>query len=172
MELLENIAYEQGLELIETTSERNGYPSNLRKAIIGFDSFEQAQELAERYGLKVQEFERRDGWQLWYRTGDTVYEAYDYEQFWRDGLNEDIEVFKPGEEEEVIEQLKFFLGACENLSAMRCLIDDTEKVLDALNDCEDNQFVVTNCCEYEGTYLCTCMSYQYDTRHYTIGIAE
>lgn len=75
MESLENIAYEHGLELIETTSEASGYPRNLKKAIIGFDTFEEAQELADRYGLTVREFTKRDGWQLWVRGG-RMWEEY------------------------------------------------------------------------------------------------
>lgn len=35
---LEDIAAENGLELIDTTSTKNGYPQDLQKAIIGFDS--------------------------------------------------------------------------------------------------------------------------------------
>ena len=43
-----NLAEVEGLEFIETTSERNGYPSNLQGAIIGFESFKQAEEIAEK----------------------------------------------------------------------------------------------------------------------------
>lgn len=170
--VLLDIAQTYGLEHIETTQDRGGYPRYIKDAIIGFNTFSEAQELADRYGLRVQYFEKKAGWQLWYRTGNMAYEEYDYEQVWRNGLNADIEVFKSGEEEEVIEQLKFLLGACENLSSMRCFIDDCECVLNQLSECSPDEFVVTNGGEYDGTYPCSCMSYSYDTRHYAIGIAE
>ena len=44
---LAEIASENGLQLIETTASRTGYPERLQKAIIGFDTFEQAEELAK-----------------------------------------------------------------------------------------------------------------------------
>ena len=71
------IAENEGLEYIETTSESNGYLRNLKFAITGFYTFEQAQELADKYNLSIQSFEKRDGWQLWYRTGVTMYSAFE-----------------------------------------------------------------------------------------------
>lgn len=171
MELLETIAYEHGLDLIETTSDASGYPRGLKYAIIGFETFDEAQELADRYGLTVREFTKRDGWQLWVRGG-RMFGEYDYEEVWRNELNADIEVYKPGDENEVLEELKYFLGCCDRLDSMRCFIDNAERVLDELNKCEDNQFVVTNCGEFEGAYDCKVMSYAYDSSRYAIGIAE
>lgn len=53
---IKEIAYEHGLEIIETTTGRNGYPQELKHAIIGFSTFREAEELAERYGLKITSF--------------------------------------------------------------------------------------------------------------------
>lgn len=167
MKSLEEIAYEHGLDLIETTSEMNGYPRNLKKAIIGFNTFDEAWELANRYGLSVQEFTRRDGWQLWVRGG-RMWEEYDYAQIREDDT--DIEVYSPGEEDDVIEELKYFLGICDDLGEMRHFINNTREVLDALNDCEDNQIVITSFGKLEGVYERKVMSYSYDTHQYVIGI--
>ena len=41
---IEEITSENGLELIETTAERSGYPRGLQKAIIGFDTFDEAEK--------------------------------------------------------------------------------------------------------------------------------
>ena len=168
---LEEIAYEHGLDLIETTSEMNGYPRNLKKAIVGFSTFDEAQRLADMYDLTVQEFTRRDGWQLWVRGG-RMYEEYDYVQIWRDNANTDITTYSPGEEDEVMCELKYFLEHCDDLNDMRCYINNTEDVLDALNGCEDNQIVVTSYGKLEGVYECKVMSYSYDTHQYVIGIGE
>lgn len=53
---IEEIASENGLELIETTAERSGYPRGLQKAIIGFDTFDEAEKLAKEYGLDIEIF--------------------------------------------------------------------------------------------------------------------
>ena len=72
----EDLAYKEGLELIETTSERNGYPRCLKKAIIGFDSMEEAREYAEQHDLSIEIFHKRDGWNVWYRTGNRAYDPF------------------------------------------------------------------------------------------------
>ena len=65
---LELIAEANGLELIDTSSARNGYPQQLQQAIIGFDTFEDAEMLAEEHGLSIAIFSKLDGWGIWYRT--------------------------------------------------------------------------------------------------------
>lgn len=71
-----------------------------------------------------------------------------------------------------MEELKYFLQDCDKLDSMRCFIDNTEQVLEKLGECESNQFIVTICGEFEGTYDCKTMSYSYDSSRYAIGIAE
>lgn len=55
-----DLAAQGGFELIETTSERSGYPLELKKAIIGFDSMEEAREYAEQHDLSIEIFHKRD----------------------------------------------------------------------------------------------------------------
>ena len=51
---LTTLAKQENLELISTTDSANGYPSNEMQAIIGFDNYEQAEELAEKNNLSVE----------------------------------------------------------------------------------------------------------------------
>ena len=73
---MREIAEEHNLELVEVTQGRNGYPSNIKEGIIGFETFEQAEEIATEYDCVVVAFHRRDGWQLWENLG-TRYEPFD-----------------------------------------------------------------------------------------------
>ena len=95
-----DLAAQGGFELIETTSERSGYPLDLKKAIIGFDSMEEAREYAEQHDLSIEIFHKRDGWNVWYRTGTTMQAAIvcgrnscgyeidaNFEQIIREGIN-------------------------------------------------------------------------------------
>ena len=68
---LDEVAAEYNLDIIETTSGMNGYPRHIRKALVGFESFEQAEEIAAETGLCMMELHRRDGWQLWERANMT-----------------------------------------------------------------------------------------------------
>lgn len=97
---LNEIAYDNGLELIQTTAGMNGYPQQLQDAIIGFDTFEEAEKLAKENGLSIEVFTKRDGWDLWYRTGNTAWEAFerscedygeDYAQYANDEAEDYVE---------------------------------------------------------------------------------
>ena len=110
---LAEIASENGLQLIETTASRTGYPERLQKAIIGFDTFEQAEELAKENGLSIEFFRKRDGWNFWYRTGSTAYEPFrrsaedfgdDYSEF----SKEDLEDFYENEVQPMVSDFENF----------------------------------------------------------------
>lgn len=68
-ELMCVIADREGLEYIETTTGRNGYPENIQGAIIGFETYDQAEEIAAKYGFDIELFKTRYGWQFWERCG-------------------------------------------------------------------------------------------------------
>lgn len=171
MELLETIAYEHGLDLIETTSDGTGYPRDLKYAVIGFETFDEAQELADRYGLTVREFTRRDGWQLWVRGG-RAWGEYDYEQVMSEGYaNENVQTYRHNDAENVMSDLREHLQYA-SLRDMKILIENTEEVLEKLDDCQPDEFIVTCSGEYDATYLRKTMSYSYDSSRYAIGIAE
>lgn len=61
------------LSLVDTTSEKNGYPSNTENAIIGFSKFETAQNFAKRYNLSTVLLHKRDGWHFWSRLQYNLY---------------------------------------------------------------------------------------------------
>lgn len=171
MELLETIAYEHGLDLIETTSDRNGYPRGLKCAVIGFETFGEAQELADRYGLTVREFTKKDGWQLWVRGG-LMTEMYDYEQVMREGYPDgSIRIYSHNDEEEFLSDLREELQHA-GIRDMKILIENAEYILEKIGDCQPDEFIVVNCWEYDGTYLREAMCYSYDSSRYAIGIAE
>lgn len=127
---LEDIAYENGLELIETTSGWNGYPQGLQKAIIGFDSFEQADELAKKNGLSIECFTKRDGWNLWYRTGNKEWEPFErsadeYGDNASEFSNEDLEEFYENE-------VQPFVSDFNDFASLRSFLDNKEKIYDEI----------------------------------------
>lgn len=79
--ILENIANEYDISLVETTIGMNGYPKQLRYALTDFKSFEQYCEIKDKYNLDELNLHRKDGWQLWERNntwGNQPYTAEDY----------------------------------------------------------------------------------------------
>ena len=65
--LKKELSKRQNLDLVDTTSQANGYPSNEFTAIVGFSTLETAENFAKKYGLTVCQYHSRDGWNFWAR---------------------------------------------------------------------------------------------------------
>ena len=167
---LEDIAAENGLELIDTTSAKNGYPQDLQKAIIGFDSFEQAEELAKETGLSIEAFKKCDGWDLWYRTGFQMGDPFlrtadDFGDDYRGYTKEDLDCFYENE-------VQPFVSDFDDFDSLRWFLDKMDKIKDEIEDAEDDELVLACCGEYYSTIKKRTMSYTYDTHHYAIGLID
>ena len=64
-----DLADDWGLDIVEVTKGKNGYPEGLYKAIVGFDYFENAEDFAKQVNGEVVFLSRRDGHQLWTNEG-------------------------------------------------------------------------------------------------------
>lgn len=167
---IEEIAYENGLELIDTTSAMNGYPQCLKKAIIGLDSFEEADKLAKENCLSIEIFTKRDGWNLWYRTGDKAWEPFErsaeeYGDDYREFSNEDLEEFYENEVQPSVSDFADF-------ASLRSFLDNKEKIYDKIEEADDDELVITLDGNYYETIKKTTMSYCYDTHHFAIGLID
>ncbi len=165
---LEFIAYNNGLELIETTSERNGYPSHLKYAIIGFDSFEKAEKIANENGLQIEIFEKRDGWQLYFRTGNTAYEEFDNSAY---DFGDSYNAFDKSNLEDYFEnEVKSMLQEFDNMENLQKFIDKQKEIIEKLEDAEDNEVIITCYGQYYDTIKKRSMSFYHDTRTVVIGV--
>ena len=68
------VAEENNLDVISTTTGKNGYPQSVKYAITGFPNFSEAEKLAEKYGLRITTFWKKAGWQLYVRDRNTTFE--------------------------------------------------------------------------------------------------
>ena len=64
-----DLAYDWGLDIVEVTQGMNGYPEGLYKAIVGFDSFEDAEYFAEQVNGEVVLLSKRNEHHLWTNKG-------------------------------------------------------------------------------------------------------
>lgn len=167
---LERIADEDGLEVITTTSSRNGYPQRLQSAIIGFDTFEEAEEMANEFGLSIEIFTKRDGWQLWYRTGNHALapferSAEEYGDEYRQYSKEDLEGFYEREVQPSV-------NAFDDFASLRCFLDIMEEIHDKIEDADDDEIILTTFGGYYDTIKKATMSYHYDTHCFAIGLID
>lgn len=167
-DVLEVIQFENNLELIETTNGVNGYPSNLKKALIGFKTFEQCEKIANQIAnVRIMIFHRRDGWQLWERqsTADEPFynSSEDYGDEYYSFTSEEGDTYFENE-------VKPFLQDFENFEILNEFLKEREKVLNEILLLGDNEIVIT----YQGRYYETIekesMSFYHDTHQYAIGI--
>ena len=81
-EQLEIIAEQNGLDVVNTTEGRNGYPIGIMPMLKGFESFEQFQTIASQYpNLNHFKLEKKDGWQLWFRQSDYFTDAFSLDDY-------------------------------------------------------------------------------------------
>jgi len=166
---LSEFANQYGLDIVETTSERSGYPRNLKYALVGFDTFEECKSFCDKYGFHPVHLEKRDGWQLWYR-GNTAYEPYSLseEDFgYSDGYTRD--------------QAEDFLDIRENMKEEA--LDDlqitefeydthTREIYNKIKSLDSNHMLLLSGDYEDGRYeieKIKTMGYYYDTHHYLIG---
>lgn len=167
---LESNACENGLEYVETTTGRNGYPENLRGAIIGFDNYGEAEKLARKYGLRITTLYRKDGWDLYERNGDTTYgpmeiSAEDYGDDYSLMSAEDCEDFYENE-------VKPFLDAMESFDDLKAFISKEEELFEKLKSLDDGQVAVLRCGEYYETIGRELMKWSHDGKTWVIGVME
>ena len=165
--LIEDIAYENGLDLIQTTSESNGYPSNIKPAIIGFESFAEAQEIADKYDLSIEHFQKRDGWSLWFRNGNTADEAYEMtdETFGANAMvyyKQDIEHFQENEIDAFIEDY--------DEDDREDFIAEKMEILEHLRSMEDDEAVLTDEGRFVEVIKQRTMSYYEDVYTNALGL--
>lgn len=162
-----DIADSEGLTIIETTSERSGYPCALQKAIVGFNTFKDAEEFADKYEMSLCTFTQKEGWNLWYR-GNKPYEplkitASDYGGDYNELTRESLEYFFE-------EHVSPILENCTSIQDVKDVIEMMEELKEELETADDNQLVITYRGEYYETIQKESMEWSHDGRTYIIGV--
>lgn len=172
MKRIDLLASQEGLELIETTSEYNGYPRNIQKALIGFQSFNQAKELAEKYGLNIEEFRRKDGWDLWHRTGNTMWDAFNISE---EIFGDNYFIFEKGQQKNLFQEWVYpRMADITDMDEAEELISQFRELYNELDMLEDGDAVLVentpNGIEIKENITLRPMEYYNDTRSYAIGV--
>lgn len=168
---LEQIAYNEGLNLVTTTKGANGYPSELSEAIIGMQDFEEAEKLAEKYGLKIVTLHTNAGWQFYEvktvnTSGPLEIRAEDYGDdysFYEEDTEEDYY------NEVVCERLKDGFDTFEKLLEY---VKDQEKIIREIGRAYPDEYVVTHRNTYYETIEKKLMEWSHDGHTYVIGLVK
>ena len=165
-----DVALEYGLEVIETTANNTGYPERVRNAIIGFRNFKEAESLANKYGLRITTFFKKDGWNLWVRNSNMTYNALhitsaDYGDDYSHHYCGDRRRFYD-------EEVKPCLDNFESLDELESFIRNKRKLYDKLDDIDDFQIVISYQGQYYETIDINSMEWSFDTKNWIIGVIK
>lgn len=165
---IKDLAYEFGYEYIETTSERNGYPSNLKPAIVGSESFEEAEAFADANNLELNLFHRKHGWQLWVRDNHVAYHPINVRALYEGSCN--VETYDVSDCEDYYDDhVRGALNAFDCIDAVEEFLKDQCEIMDELSIIDESEFILVTDGKYVNTLQCYAMSAEYDTTEYVIG---
>lgn len=164
------LAEDAGLQLVDTTSESTGYPKNIKRAIIGFETMEEAQEYAEKYNLSIETFRKRDGWNLWYRTGDRAYEPFTRSA---EDFGDDYMMYTANDEENYyLTEVKDAVSDFDNFDDIEQFLKERREVYDAICMLTGDEVVITERGVLSEVIPLHTMNYSYDTYHHAIGLID
>ena len=163
------LAEVEGLEFIETTAERSGYPSHLQGGIIGFNNFKQAEEIAEKFGLEITTFEKKDDWQLWFRNGGRPYNAFKNSS---EDFGDNYQEIGKMDEEDFIENevMFFFEDSKESFDQIESFLKQKKEIWEEVEKMDDDEIVITHEGIYSETIKKESMYFYHDTKHIAIGL--
>lgn len=136
----------------------------------GFDSMEEAREYADQHDLSIEIFDKRDGWNVWYRTGNRAYDPFtrtaeeygdDYNLFTAD----DAAYYYENEVKEIISDF-------DNFEDVEKFMKERREVYDAICALDDNESVVTCQGSLYDEIKIHSMGYYFDTHSYAIGLID
>ena len=167
---IEDLAYHGGFELIETVSRGgNGYPRNIRKAIIGFPDMDDAQHYADKFGLTIYLLHKRDGWHFYERLNTTTdplrITSVDY--------GDDYESFSARDLDTYFENnVKDMLTDFDNFEDLENFLKKHKDICEEIEMMNDDQLVITHNGIYYETIDQSSMQWSHDTHTYVIGLVE
>lgn len=134
-----DLAEQLGLDIVSVTESSNGYPQNVQLALIGFDNFDQAEDVANANDLTIVSIYKRDGWNLWAEQGAACgpikLGAEDY--------GDDYMSFDSSwDEEDLTDDLRRAIDGIEELDDIFTIVDFYKKFKEELDDTSDDEQVI------------------------------
>lgn len=134
-----DLAEQLGLDIVSVTSASNGYPQNVQLALIGFDTFEQAEDVANANGLTIVSLYKRDGWNLWAEQGA----AWRAIKLSAEDYGNDYMTFDSSwDEDDITADLRGAIDGIEELDDIFTIVDFYKKIKEELDDISEDEQVI------------------------------
>lgn len=165
-----DLAEQLGLDIVSVTSASNGYPQNVQLALIGFDNFDQAEDVANANGLTIVSLYKRDGWNLWAEQGAAwgpiKLSAEDYGS---DYMSCDSSC----DEDDITDDLRGAIDGIEELDGIFAIVDFYKKIKEELDGISEDEQVIARMYDADSIEVIKkeVMSWHDDANSSTIAIA-
>lgn len=165
-----DLAEQLGLDIVSVTEASNGYPQNVQLALIGFDNFEQAEDVANANGLTIVRLYKRDGWNLWAEQGAACgpikLSAEDYGDDY-------ISLDSSWDEDDITDDLRRAIDGIEDLDGIFAVVDFYKKLKEYLDDVSEDEQVIARMYEADTIEVIKkeVMSWHDDSNSSTIAIS-
>lgn len=165
-----DLAEQLGLDIVSVTSASNGYPQNVQLALIGFDNFEQAEDVANANGLTIVSLYKRDGWNLWAEQGAACGPIkLSAEDYGCDYMSCDSSC----DEDDITDDLRGAIDGIEELDGIFAIVDFYKKIKEELDDISEDEQVIARMYDADSIEVIKkeVMSWHDDANSSTIAIA-
>ena len=165
---IHEVAEENNLDVISTTTGKNGYPQSVKYAITGFPNFSEAEKLAEKYGLRITTFWKKAGWQLYVRDRNTTFEPM---RISAENYGDDYMAFDSSSVESFYEdEVKPLLDDINSLEDLEKFVSARKELLDEIKSIDETQLVIACHGHYYETVDRETMEWSFDSKTYVIGV--
>lgn len=139
-----DLAEQLGLDIVSVTEASNGYPQNVQLALIGFDNFDQAEDVANANDLTIISLYKRDGWNLWAEQGAACGPI----ELGAEDYGDDYVSFNSSlSEEDLADDLRGAIDGIEELDDIFTIVDFYKKIKEQLDDISEAEQVIARMCD-------------------------
>lgn len=134
-----DLAEQLGLDIVSVTSSANGYPQNVQLALIGFDNFDQAEDVANANDLTIVSLYKRDGWKLWAEQGA----AWGPIKLCAEDYGDDYMSFDSSwDEDDITDDLRRSIDGIEELDGIFTIVDFYKKFKEEFDKISEDEQVI------------------------------
>jgi len=152
------VAEENNLDVISTTTGKNGYPQSVRYAITGFPN------------LRITTFWKKAGWQLYVRDRNTTFEPMGISA---ENYGDDYMAFDSSSAESFYEdEVKPLLDDINSLEDLEKFVSGRKELLDEIKSIDETQLVIACHGHYYETVDRETMEWSFDSKTYVIGVIK
>lgn len=159
-----------GLDIVRTTSDANGYPKNVGNAVIGFKSWEELKEFSSLFDLPIIVLHRKDGWHYWHIEANEPWEPFEMKA---EDFGDDCTAYAKGESRFYLEDWldAAFYKDYDEADEYKQLINDAIECRHTIYKLDDNQLaIIRNNRQVVDVVDRFTLGYSLDSNHYVIGL--